>query len=121
MKTISIKRRQAVASSCTAGQYFIRKMFLTYGRNGVIKLSLKLLKQMAQEFVKYHENTKSKDICYASPHVHYIRFFDLLLYNVERKDNLRDEYSDNWEEEKFSDLPTHIVNAFWRELKRVIK
>lgn len=121
MKTITVTKRDASVSSCPEGRYFFKKMFQRYGNGVKIKLTLKLLKEMVQEFIKYLEKTKVVNLRRFDINIHLRCFFNTLLGEVERRDNLRIQCSLDWEEAQYNYKIGKIVSGFWKELKRITK
>ncbi len=121
MKYIMVTRSNAVKSSCTEGKYFVRKMIMKYGTydDSSIYLSLKLVKQMVQEFSDYLEKTKIRSLGGATLSIHLKVFFDELLERIPRK---RVDHSDAWIIEKYiAATPKQVTSDFWKELKRVAR
>jgi hypothetical protein len=118
---IKITQEEALNSSCTAGEYFIKRMFKSYGKNGIINLSKKLLLQITEEFIQFHKRSRIYSIKYHYPEVHFRCFFDMLIHSVERKKGLRIDVSEDWFNSQFGLSSKTIILGFWRELNRVAK
>ncbi len=115
---ISVRLKDAMNASCTAGGYFFRKIFKLYGRNGSIRLSQTKLKKLAKEFIVFKQKSRSYDITSIATDVHYRCFFDAFLDTVERKSRVRIRVSQDWIQRQYG-TEKQILSAFWKELNRV--
>ena len=111
---ISVKQTDAINASCTAGQYFIRKIFKLYGKNGVLKVTKTKLLKLANEFKNFKQKSRSYDITSIAVDVHYRCFFDALLDTVEKKLRLKLRVSDRWMSSQYGS-EKQILSAFWFE------
>ena len=94
-------------------------MLKKYGRYGddSILLSLKLVKQMAQEFSDYLDKTKLGSLRGAKLAIHLKVYFDELLEIIPRK---RTDHSSAWVTERYIFTTSkQVISDFWKELKRV--